>query len=877
MLIKAMAANCPAATQGLLRGCVSAYQLADKFETMSSNTAINHIEEVEHTGKSSQIKDIIRTSVEVVECLASLSPTVAMHVIRILKKANVMDGLVLSLLIKRESTDAASYLIDKLVLSSGATDTSRLYKELAEDKELAENARRFISQRMIISYKADDINLDKISLLTKSYTLLVYFIGVGSGSSDGSGSKLVEDSMNAIRLMAPLHCSDTNLPAKYTNDDPYKNAMCAAIVTCCRYPPIGDSSDRSVPAVKACLECFSSHLLHPESIESVIFSSRLSGFLIDGDAKSLLSVVYGTMLSSSNSNECQKEEDVPQITSVCHWLSSEIESDQLKTMHSRGMTMTSLAHDPIVAAEAMRRSAIQTTNELDDLAKSILSDQDTCAKIIKISSAVTLIKESVSMLVRRPEPHIPIVLPLSLERLAQALPWKEVMNGIQESTSHLFSQFILQLVYALEFLKHQPDSPFVVSPRSLPLKETLDLLDLSGQKDSDYKDLHTALKDLCSVHCPDIVKAIQQEESDDDELVGGKHAITPTMVSEAIRECLNEDAVDPSGLRAERMFLHSRQIFPQLEVDTLVVMEMLSDDDNSRSKYFSYVSLCKDPLLLLKARASVWKLRGTRRILLKILDSLMLANECIATEQSSSQIVAQDYLTSRDAIIVRCIVFACQSGFTFSGCENEVIPRARHCALCVSIVQSIILKRRGVMTVLIRQGLPEKCIDWIVEFIPDCLSDGPIITALLSDKSLLSATERLNAASAGLQIAVAHYHLDESIAKELVVASMNVLLDSFTLVVGPMGIPVSVLREENGQDITSICKTEMFHMLKTLSTISPKNIDLKNEACSTLSKISAMCKSENAASSTPRRKALLKEIWERCLFVNSKLGGALQL
>ena len=524
MLIKAMAANCPAATQGLLRGFVAAYQLADKFEVMSSNTAINHIEEVDHTGKSSQIKDIIRTSVEAAECLASLSPTVAMHVIRILKKANVMDGLVFCLLIKRESIDAASYLIDKLV-SSSETDTSRLYKELTEDKELAENARRFISQRMILSYKADSINLDEISLLTKSYTLLVYYIGVGSGSSAGSGSKLVKDSMNAIRLMAPLQCSDTDLPAKYPNDNAYKNAMCAAIVTCCRYPPIGDSGSGSiisVPAVKACLECFSSHLLHPESIESVIFSSRLSGFLIDGDAKSLLSVVLGTILSNSDSNEYRKEEDVPQITSVCHWLSSEIESDQLTTMHSNGMSITSLAHDPIVVAEAMRRSTTQTTNELDDLAKSILLDQDTCAKIIKISSAVTLVKESVSMLVRRPEPHIPIVLPLSLERLAQALPWKEVMNGIQESTSHLFSQFVLQLVYALEFLKHQPDSPFVVNPRSLPLKEILDLLDLSSQKDSDYKDLSTALKGLYSVHCPDIVKVIQQEESDDDELVGGK-------------------------------------------------------------------------------------------------------------------------------------------------------------------------------------------------------------------------------------------------------------------------------------------------------------------------------------------------------------------
>lgn len=386
----------------------------------------------------------------------------------------------------------------------------------------------------------------------------------------------------------------------------YKSAICAAIVTCCRYPSIGDSGGGSVmntPAAKACLECFSSLLLHPESIESAIFSSRLSGFLIDGNAKSLVSVVLETIFSSSNSNGYQKEEDVPQITSVCHWLSAKIESDELKTMHSMGMSMTSFAHDPIVLAEAMCRSTTQTASELDDLVKSILSNQDTCAKIINISSAVTLVKESVAMLVRRPGQHIPLVLHLTLERLAQALPWKEVMNGIQESTSHVFSQFVLQLLYALEFLKHQPDSPFVINPRSFPLKETLDLLDLSSQKDSSYKDLHTALKDLCSVHCPDIVKVIQQEDSDD-ELIGGKHDITPLMVSEAIRDCLKGDAVDPSGLRAERMFLHSRQVFPRLKVDTAAVTEMLSIDDNSRSKYYSYVSLCKDPLLLLKARTA---------------------------------------------------------------------------------------------------------------------------------------------------------------------------------------------------------------------------------------------------------------------------------
>lgn len=85
------------------------------------------------------------------------------------------------MIIKRESIDAASFLIDKLV-SLDTTDTSRLYKELAEDKELAENTRQFISQRMIMAFNSNDIDLDELSLLTEAFTLLVHYIGVGSGS-----------------------------------------------------------------------------------------------------------------------------------------------------------------------------------------------------------------------------------------------------------------------------------------------------------------------------------------------------------------------------------------------------------------------------------------------------------------------------------------------------------------------------------------------------------------------------------------------------------------------------------------------------------------------------------------------------------------------
>lgn len=202
---------------------------------------------------------------------------------------------------------------------------------------------------------------------------------------------------------------------------------------------------------------------------------------------------------------------------------------------------------------------------------------------------------------------------------------------------------------------------------------------------------------------------------------------------------------------------------------------------------------------------------------------------------------------------------------------------------CVHMVRSIITKRRGIIAALVKQGLPENCIDWIVEFVPESFSDAPIIIALLAEKGLLTATERLTAASAGLQLAVVLSPQGEQIGKDLITASATVLLESFALVIGVIGVPVSVLREENGQDVTYVCRKAMFRMLETFSSINPQNLDLKNEASIALSKMSALCISENNAVggipgvAATRRKALLKDIWEKCIQANSVLGGVTQM
>jgi hypothetical protein len=182
-------------------------------------------------------------------------------------------------------------------------------------------------------------------------------------------------------------------------------------------------------------------------------------------------------------------------------------------------------------------------------------------------------------------------------------------------------------------------------------------------------------------------------------------------------------------------------------------------------------------------------------------------------------------------------------------------------------------KRRGIIAALFRQDLPDNCIDWIVEFVPESLADAPIIVSQLSDKrGLLTATERLSAASSGLRIAVAHSLRGEGASTKLFSASTAVLLDSFMLGIGPIGVPVSILREENGDDLTNKCREKLFRMLKAMSSINPRSKDLKNEASITLSKVASMCKSENAVAgvsgvAATRRKALLKEIWETTFYL----------
>lgn len=522
--------------------------------------------------------------------------------------------------------------------------------------------------------------------------------------------------------------------------------------------------------------------------------------------------------------------------------------------------------------------SLDTASEVDyqayiideTLIKNVFNDSKICRAIINQRQAGTWVKECVKTLSVKPNdaelPNmaiIPIVMPLSLQLLAQALQWDEIANDAESSKTNL-SQFILQLVYALEFVDQYPASPFVINARLFPLKESLAFLDRDNEIELVSGSLHFTLEKLILKQCPD---TIQAKETNYVQLLGSNKSIcNPKNVFDSIYDCINGRNAHESGLPVEEIYLRSRSIYPSLNVDVEAVRAIMATGQ-SQPKYYSYLALCKDPLVLLKAPASIWKVNDVRYILLRILDSLMSANECLVMQSSVTNDVAEDYLVVRDTIIVRCIVLVCGSSLLLGACESKLAPSIRSCVRCIDLVRSIVSKRRGIIAAIFKQGVPENCIEWLIEFVPESILDGPIIIALLEEKGLLTAAEYLTVASAGLQVA-AVLNSPHGMNKDLISASVAVLLESFPLVVGPIGVPVSVLRDENGQDVTYVCRKLMFRMLDTLSSLRDEYTDLSGEA---LTNISTLCVNENnAVAGIPgglaatNRKALLKEIWEKC-------------
>ena len=746
----------------------------------------------------------------------------------------------------------------------------------------------------------------RVSLQVRALAVLVYKVGIGSGSSDGSGSAFVERAMSAIASLAKKLPSarEGGAPRSSPADQFRRMGICACITTCTQFPPIGDSVGAflNTSSSAACLDCLMALLSPSVSDLSDVFASRAAGNICAGSdaASNLRFLVMETLFGSNvlSSATVVQGPKVDNFSCVCRWISSNVRHDELAKTLKRGHSPCAVLVDPMAAVNAMQHNLISESDS-ESLLKDILEDPRKCEDIFHKVGATSLIRAGVDSVTKRPGSKIPLVLPLRLEALACTVSWEQfdLSNSPAESNPIRF-QFILQLLYAMLFKEQVNESPFSIDPRALPLGPSLLFCELQSKipmlRGGEVGAIFLELKRVMLKYCPDMMPlnkispGIHSDFLDvdcglsSDEFI---YQVTPMMVAAAIKVCV-QDGRDDDGLRAERLFLKSRADFPAEGLYTIACSALLSSR-NSPSHVHSYTALCHDPLLLLRCNVSVWHCRGIRRIVLLILRRLLDANEVITRETALSESVAAEMLAARDVLVARCLIVADSGGYTFESSATLGIANSTHCPMTVSLIRSLVARKCGLVTVLIKQGLPDKAVDWLTEYVPESLGDSSILAACLSERNTLTAAERLTAADAALRIAIAHGSSgcrpqDASAAQNLAFSALSVLVSSFFLVLGPVGVPVNVVCQEDGHDVTQTCRRAMFRMLSAILRIGCKKVGLKNEARLALGKLAGLCKSESAMSGVVgvvamRRKALLKEIWDAVVRAVNSLGGGVQV
>ena len=904
VLIERMGANDPSSVPCLLRGCIDAFAGA--------------------TDETRAHAAIVKSAKASVRALASLSRRESYRVRSTLQQANVMVDVQLELAIEHDLVAVACLLNEHLshcakICQDEMVNTANHRQEDASTQFVSDTLSGTPYSR-IRPYQSADSQIDRtkavslevllkdnVGLLRQSFTCLLnaldnfvepnpivsgqnililralsfLLLFGGTWESDSVEDMLGSNSLGqtAKKLVTlwdvifPV-TSDASegIAPQSEKDHLFRLLVCACLITHARAACSTCEDDDYKQGTQKCLEC----LFEPRSLSlrSHVFVSRFAALLKLQDGASAYSLVLATLTGESSTTRNEIFENA--FLETCKVASSHLDLD---SAIARGTTDAAATED--LSALLLSVELYESYNRIEELVRSILTDPMTCNKIVHSNLVGDLIQAAV-VAVTKHGVGIPHVLPIQLQSLALQVDWREV--GTRRSQPSLESQFLLQLLYCLCFLEQEPSSPFAIDPREFPLKEALHLCKSTVDHSHKLAHLGCRMKELIERLVPDVFSQTDLpltrnvfKTSDDTVSIQSVRRALCRELSESIRACKFDQNKDPSGCEAEHIFAYtSRQLAPN-EVQVTAVQSLLASPKKPLP-FATYAGLCRDPLVVFKAPLSVWRCKGLRRIALFVLFHLLEANEFIIVNESPTEGAALELLASRDAIVVRCLIMAA-IGFT----SGKECLSPFNCSMTIAMIRSLVAKRRGLLALLVKQGQNDTLIaDFMVDHVPESLQDAESLTMLLSDRSSLTAAEKLVTADASLRIAIAHGHRDERAAKKLAYAALTRLVSSFFLVLGPVGVPVNALGGEDDIDVTQMCRLATFRMLSAMQNVRGSREGLRNECSVALQKLAGMCKGESILSGVAGpvvslRKKLLKDIWEAVIKAANAMGSSVTL
>lgn len=893
-----MGANCPASVPSLLRGCIEAYSAA----IVHGNTSIANVAK------------------QGIMALSQLSMREQSRVQAALLTSGVMMDVQLKLSMAHDSTSALCLLVQHLSNDQNALPSDMLdsHQQIVQEKTqqpsgdsssdfrsrerehgpitrgkeptliqllqdspaLLQHTLEFLKAELSKAAKSSEKGMSKgrLCLLFKAcgWALLKSPINTSSRATGGIAA-LLESMVPELQSLLLVFKDDPTVkeapPEECSLDRAFALLHCAIILTLARHFQIRQTEE-TVGKCFALTEDMRSFLSISRRSDGLI--SRITCLLENSNSFGLYTDIMETLTDRKSQDQNQLRMLFLAIESALQSLCEKTKKDSMEVKGEKDSCENVSDSLSILLLEVQEEQDITDDTTVPSRTKKRLKailtdDTDTASSLVCRDDVAKFVTDATAFLSRSKE-IVPTIMPLQIEALGSKVEfgkrdYGQALNGME-------SKFLLQLLYAFEYLEREPSSPFAFDPRDLPIKESLFIcknLSSAGKA----KLLYSRLLDLVQKHCPEILLQVQKWELQ--RMSSALALKTPMSRREtggvlggAIRVCMQDANPDESASNLEGLFLFAQSQLPDSDLCTIVVSSLLSTP-NKPPPFYTYALLCRDPLVLLKCPMKVWTCRGLRRMTLTVLCSLLETNAVLTFSISRSEESAVELIAARNALLVRCLLVA------MSGADSA-LP-SFYCSMTTSILRTIIAGNRGLVAVIIKQGLPDVALDWLVEYIPESMGDSQELAQLLSDRSSLTPAERLVAADAILRIAITHGQSNEIDAEAMVYSALSQLINSFFLVVGPIGVPVNALiGDGSGLDVTQMSRKAAFRILKSLLKVRGRRARMRNECGMALQKLASLCKGESAVSGVAgavagRRKALLKEIFDAVTKACSAIGS----
>jgi hypothetical protein len=517
--------------------------------------------------------------------------------------------------------------------------------------------------------------------------------------------------------------------------------------------------------------------------------------------------------------------------------------------------------DPQSAAKLllfMKNSAGIVEDQIKETLGVLLEPGSDSAQFISTEGAWEFVSTACNALANRgaKENDVPVVLPLQLERVGlEVFPFLSMIRA--PTLSKDVASFLLKLAYSIRFSHDRPESPFLVDLRQLPVREIWTLLQAIPDDAIDIK-LRAGVIDglqqrvpeaAFQVHLSRVLKNLYKEEE----------RLLPVALKEKLSrqllESLRNAPSDPHGEKVERLF---RRAYGNVRLDVLCcTVASVALSTGSPLTFFPFSRLYMDPLVMLKCPLAHWDRDGIRRSMLAVFCILVDLNDALlgAASVSRDDDTSSELRVARNVLIIRCILALMKSSVSM-----------RSCFLTVAFVRRLVSGNFGIGAAVLRQGVDDSELDWLIEFVPELMDDGKAYHNLLAMPTLSIASERLVAAGGVLRICIMHGHRNESRTQALALAAVTQFIASFFMALGPVGLPAQTLvGYSKGSDAVTVCRNATLRMIRSTVYVRGQRQGLRNECVVALQKLARLCKGEELVgglqvSVASRQKGFLREM-----------------